>query len=163
MADSLQVDLAFAPTPDFGPRAESFMLVSGGAGPPVSPPAPSTAQLVGLAWLHALHARACLERGQPWRAEWMICRVRDFALQLACLRHGLPAAHARGYDRLPTEVLEPFRTTLAGRLDPADLRRAFHAAMDQLLAEVEQADPELADRLRGPLDLVRGCDEVEAG
>src|SRR5437868_3583950 len=77
-----------------------------GVGRPRPPwPPPSVGELVGLGWLHALHARSSIERGQLWQAEYMVSGVRDQVLALACLRHGLPAAYARGADRLPPDAV----------------------------------------------------------
>ena len=64
--------------------------------------------LFGWGVTYALHARACVERGRVWQAEHYVGAVRDLALTLACLHHGLSAWEARGYDDLPTDVLAHF-------------------------------------------------------
>ena len=43
--------------------------------------------------------------------------VRDHALSLACLRRGLVAVQARGYDSLPADTLAGFDATLPASVD----------------------------------------------
>src|SRR5262249_48589716 len=58
LASTLQVDLAFAPTADFGARTPAFQRVFGEAAalPHIGPP--EVRSLIGFAWLYALHARS---------------------------------------------------------------------------------------------------------
>ena len=151
LEDTLQVDLAFAPESDFGPRAPTFRLLFGAAVElPDAPPAVA-ANLIGMGWLYALHARSCIERGEVWRAEFMISGVRDQVLVLACMRHGLPISQGRGFDRLPATVTHPLEQALVHALEAGELRRAFAVAMDGLVAETRLADPALADRIEPAL------------
>jgi hypothetical protein len=147
----LQVDLAFSPASEFGARAPTFRLLFGASVdmPQIQPP--TAAHLIGFGWLHALHARSCLERGKTWQAEYMISGVRDHALALACIRHGLPAVQGLGMDRLPRDVRVRFQSALVATLEPSELRRAFAAAMDGLLSEIRHADHDLGTRLEEPL------------
>jgi hypothetical protein len=151
LASTLQVDLAFAPAAEFRAIAPTFRLVFGTAAEPDLRPGPAAAELIGMGWLYALHARSCLRRGRPWQAEYMISGVRDYTLALACLRHGLPAVQGRGMDGLPAAVTGPVAAALARSVEAAELARAFGAATELLLAEITHADPALADRLAGPL------------
>jgi hypothetical protein len=107
--------------------------------------------MIGLGWLYALHSRSCIERGKVWQAEYMISAVRDQALALATLRHGLPAAQGRGFDGLPNTVKSEFEGALVRSLDVDELRRAFRAAIHCLLLEVGRSDRGLAASLEGPL------------
>jgi hypothetical protein len=145
--DGLQVDLAFVPDREFRPLAPTFRLVSGRAGEALPPLPAQTEPLIGMAWLYALHARSALARGRLWQAEYMIGGVRDHALALACLRHHLPAVHARGLDDLPEAVTAPFAASLVGRLDRDDMAQAFQSAMECLVDEIRAADAALAARL----------------
>src|SRR5438876_711599 len=61
LANSLQVDLAFAPQGDFAAKAPTFQLLFGTAPERPSTP-PSAEQLIGWAWLYALHVRSALAR-----------------------------------------------------------------------------------------------------
>jgi hypothetical protein len=151
LANTLQVDLAFSPAEEFGARAPTFRLLFGESVqmPQIQPP--TAAYLIGLAWLHALHARSCIERGKTWQAEYMISAVRDHALALACLRHGLPAVQGRGLDRLSREVSAPFEGALVRTLETGELRRAFAVAIEGLLRETRHSDPDLGARLAAPL------------
>jgi predicted nucleotidyltransferase len=151
LANTLQVDLAFSPASEFGARAPTFRLLFGKSVDMPHVPPPAAAQLIGMAWLHALHARSCIERGKPWQAEYMISGVRDHALALACLRHNLPAVQGRGMDRLPQEVKVRFEGAFVRTLEPEELRRAFVAAIDGLLSEIRRDDHDLATRLEAPL------------
>ena len=69
LANTLQVDLAFVTEAEFRALAPSFRLVSGKAVEPRTPPAPSIGWIIGMAWLHALHARSSIARGKLWQAE----------------------------------------------------------------------------------------------
>jgi hypothetical protein len=148
---TLQVDLAFAPASEFRALGPTFRLVFGTAHEPrhSSPPAP--VEIIGLAWLYALHARTCLARHKLWQAEYMISAVRDHALALACLRHDLPTLHGRGIDELPSEITAQFEGSLVRNLDFAELSRAFQVGVRGLLNEIRMSDEDLAKRLQEPL------------
>jgi predicted nucleotidyltransferase len=151
LSNTLQVDLAFSPAAEFGAIAPTFRLLFGSAVQRQHVQPPTAAYLIGFGWLYALHARSCIERGKKWQAEYMISGVRDHALALACLRHDLPAVQGRGLDRLPQEVSSPFESALVRSLDTEELRRAFTVAIEGLLRETRHSDPDLAERLEGPL------------
>jgi hypothetical protein len=151
LADTLQVDIAFWPAAEFGAVGPTFRLLFGTTGRPPMPPTPSAAGLAGMAWLYALHVRSSIGRGRWWQAEYMLSGMRDHVLALACLRHGLPTADGRGFDRLPPEVRAACAGGLVRSLDAAELRRAFGVVIDALLAEVGRSDPDLAGRLSAPL------------
>lgn len=151
LRSTLQVDIAFAPAADFGALSSTFRLVSGSSIdlPPGQPPAAE--EMIGLGWLYALHSRSCIERGEAWQAEYMISGVRDQALALAALRHGLPAVQGRGFDKLPDGVKAAFEGALVRSLEIDELRRAFRGATGCLLNEIGHANPALARALEGPV------------
>jgi hypothetical protein len=151
LPSTLQVDLAFVPAAEFRALAPSFRLVSGEANESRHVPPPPTNDIAGLGWLYALHARTCIARGNLWQAEYMISGVRDHALALACIRHGLPSVHGRGMDLLPSGVTAPFEGSLVRQLDAAELSRAFRVVIQGLLHEIRNLDEELAGRLREAL------------
>ena len=148
---TLQVDLAFVPATEFRALAPTFRLMFGTANEPRHVPPPPPADLIGLAWLYALHARSCIARRHVWQAEYMISGIRDTALALACLRHGLPTVHGRGMDLLPAAVAAQFAGALVRQLDTAELSRAFGVATRGLLGEIRSTDEELAGRLEQAL------------
>jgi hypothetical protein len=151
LRSTLQVDLAFAPAVDFGALGSTFRLVSGSAVDLPQPPPPAAEEMIGLGWLYALHSRSCIERGKSWQAEYMISAVRDQALALAALRHGLPAAQGRGFDKLPVDVRSRFEGALVRSLEVGELKRAFRAATACLLDEIGHSAPALAAELSDPL------------
>jgi hypothetical protein len=151
LPSTLQVDIAFWPASEFGPIGPSFQLLFGSAGERPPDGAPNPAHLIGMAWLYALHARSAIARGRLWHAEYMLSAARDQVLALACVRHGVPAAYARGVDALPTEEAEPLQAALVGSLDRAELERALRVVLERLMDETERADPSLAERLVGAL------------
>jgi predicted nucleotidyltransferase len=150
LPDWLEVDIAFTPEADFGPRGPTWRTVFGEPIEPGPSPAPSADNLAGLAWHHALHARIAIERSQPLQAEYWISAVRDLVTALACLRLGHPAAYAKGADLLPAEVTATLEPALVRSLDEPELRRALAAVAEALAGELEQSDPSLALRL-GPM------------
>lgn len=153
LRNGLQVDLAFAPTAEFGPRAPTFQLVFGTAIDKTQSIAGSAEETIALAWLFALHARSSIARGKFWQAEYMISAMRDQVLAAACIRHGLPASEGRGIDSLPEGVTMPFRGTLARALDAQELLRAFRATMGGLIREIRDHDAGLERLEQTLLDL----------
>jgi hypothetical protein len=151
LQSTLQVDLAFAPAADFGALSPTFRLVSGTAAEPAQSPPPAVDEMIGLGWLYALHSRSCIERGKVWQAEFMISAMRDQALALAAVRHGLPAAQGRGFDPLPSNVRSSFEGALVRSIDTHELKRAFRIATECLLTEIKHANPAVAIALEGPL------------
>ena len=142
----LQFDLSFTPASEFGANGPKFKLLFGMAvkKPFVRPPLAQ--ELFGYAVHHALRARFCIERGRYWHAEYWTSGVRDYALSLACRRRDLPAHHGRGFDDLPSSVLEYFQDALVRSLDRDELLRALGCAIACLLREADEVQ-ELADKV----------------
>jgi len=151
LASTLQVDLAFSPAAEFGAIAPTFRLIFGAPVRQTQTTEPDAAQLIGLAWLYALHARSSIARGRAWQAEYMISGVRDHVLALACLRHGAASAQGRGMDSLPPDATAAITGALVRSLDIGELARAFRVATEALLAEAGQVDASLAGRLADTL------------
>lgn len=143
----LEVDIAFTPAADFGPRGPNWQTVFGESADPGPAIGPRSNDLIGLAWHHVLHARACIERGKPWQGEYLISGVRDQVLALACRRLGHTATYAKGADLLPSELTATLQATLVRSLDDAELRRALSAVTNELATELDRTDPTLAARL----------------
>ena len=59
--------------------------------------------------------------------------MRDHALSLACLRQGLPAVQARGYDDLSAETLAGLKAAHVGAVEPGTLRAALAASVRALM------------------------------
>jgi hypothetical protein len=143
LPDALQFDLSLTPAPRFAPAGPRFRLLFGEtAGRDVADPPkpPAAGDLFGWGVIYGLHTRACIERGRVWQAEHYVGAVRDHALSLACLRRGLPAVQARGYDDLPADTLATLEQTHVGVLEPARLRSALSAAVRALLHEAREAN-----------------------
>ncbi len=129
----LQFDLSFTPASEFGATSPKFRLLFGSAVERQPPVSPDPDELFGYAVHHALRARVSIERGRVWLAEYWITSVRNYALSLACVDHGLSAHHGRGFDELPAGVLARFNGALVRALDRAELLRALRIAIDGLL------------------------------
>ncbi len=151
LSNSLQVDLAFAPEADFGPRGPTFRLLSGNAKELPNAQAQTAEELIGFAWLYALHVRSAAARGKLWQAEYMVSAARDYVLAAACRRHGVPTGEGRGIDQLPDSVTQPLRGALVARLEPDEIVRAFGVVVERLLDEARQTDARLATRLEPAL------------
>jgi hypothetical protein len=140
LPDALQFDLSMTPAAQFRPGGPRFRLLFGQtAGDMKAPQPPLAHDLFGWGVIYALHARACIERGRVWQAEHYVGAVRDHALSLACLRQGLPAVQARGYDDLSVETLERFEDTHVGAVEPGALRTALAASVRALMREGAEA------------------------
>jgi hypothetical protein len=152
LPDGLQFDLSMTPAAQFRPAGPRFRLLFGAtaAGNSEVPkpqvagdlfiPTPSIAHdLFGWGVIYALHARACIERGRVWQAEHYVGAVRDHALSLACLRQGLPAVQARGYDDLSAETLVRFEDAHISAVEPGALRAALAPSVLALMREGAEA------------------------
>jgi len=148
----LQFDLSFTPASKFGATGPKFKLLFGKAiEKPYNPP-PTAHDLFGYAVHHALRARFCIERGKFWQAEYWISSLRDYALNLACLRLGLPANNGRGYDALSEDVHSKFKNTFVASLEQDELQRALTACIEGLLSQTSQQ--ELASQIEPQLRLL---------
>lgn len=152
LPDALQFDLSMTPAEDFrpaGPRWRTLFGETAEGETRATPPDPH--DLFGWGVIYALHSRSCIERARSWQAEHYVGAVRDHALALACLREGVPAVQARGYDDLSAETLARFAATHVAALDAATLRAALAASVQALLREGENARlphaPLVAERL----------------
>ena len=166
LRDTLQLDLSMTPASQFRPAGPRFRLVFGetASDDAEAPPPPvvgdlfiSTPAVAGdiFGWgvIYALHSRACIERGRGWQAEHYVGAVRDHALALACLREGVTAVQARGYDDLSPETLARSEAAHIGSLEPAALRAALAAVVVALTREGAEARlphaQAVAERLAG--------------
>jgi hypothetical protein len=146
LPEALQFDLSMTPAAQFRPAGPRFRLLFGKTAADHSavpaptgglfiPTPPVAEDIFGWGAVYALHARACIQRRRLWQAEHYVTAVRDHALALACLRLGLPAVQARGYDDLPAETLARFDDTHVGTLEPEALRAALAASVLALMQE----------------------------
>jgi hypothetical protein len=148
LPDVLQLDLSMTPAAQFRPAGPRFRLLFGAtaadesdaptpsvAGDLFLPTPPVAGDIFGWGVIYAIHARACIERGRIWQAEHYVGAVRDHALSLACLRQGLPAVQARGYDDLSAETLGRFEDAHVGAVEPGVLRAALAASVLALMRE----------------------------
>lgn len=160
LPNSLQVDLAFVLETEFRALAPTFRLMFGKANEPRHSSPPSTETIIGMAWLYALHVRSSIRRQKLWQAEYMISGLREHALALACIRHGLPAVHAAGIDMLPSTVTESFAECLVQGLDANELSRAFAAVVRALVEQIRSIDEDLALRLEETLARLSDTDQT---
>lgn len=151
---TLQVDLAFVPQGEFRPIAPTFKLIFGEAKEMQRFPAAAPRDVIGLAWLHALHARSCIVRGKLWQAEYMVSAARDYVMALACMRHGLPAIHGRGMDLLPESATKRLTQSLVRELDARELWRAVEVVVDGLVTEVNYSDADFGARITADLNRI---------
>jgi hypothetical protein len=146
----LELDLSFTTASEFGPGGPKVRLLFGKAVErPDEPPTPAQ-ELFGYAVHHTRHARAAIERGRYWQAEYWISAVRDHGLHLACRRRGLDGWFGRDFDRLPAEVVDPWNDALVRSLERDELHRALGSAVAALLRESAEAG-EMAEKLEGQL------------
>ena len=129
------------PAAQFRPAGPRLRLLFGetAAGQSEASTPPAAGDLFGWGVIYALHAHACIERGRVWQAEHYVGAVRDYALSLACLRQGLPAVQARGYDDLSDEILARFEAAHVGAVEPGALRAAHGASVLALMREGAEA------------------------
>jgi predicted nucleotidyltransferase len=137
MRSTLQVDIAFWPSSEFGATGPTFRLLFGETNSLPASGQPDRAELVGLAWLYGLHVRSALARGRVWQALYMLNGMRDHVMSLWCLRCGVNAVQGRGVDDVPG--VEAFAGTLALSTHPEELGRAFRVVTGLLAGEIEDS------------------------
>ena len=147
----LQFDLSFTPAAKFGATGPKFRMLFGNSVERPYAQLQSAQEIFGYAVHHALRARFCIERGRYWHAEYWISSTRDYALSLACHRLGLPTSYGRGFDDLPTEVLDRFLCSLVASLERTELFRALTCVIEELLhegTEVQELAAKVEPQLR---------------
>jgi hypothetical protein len=155
--DTLQVDLSFWPATELRAIGPKFNLIFGVAGESRPAPEPDSKDLIGMAWLYALHVRSSIARSRLLQSECMLSGMRDNVLALMCKRHGVAAVQGRGLDDLPEQDRARAAECLARSLEPVELKRAFRLTVSALLEEVRCADPGLATKLERPLSSFVNC------
>ncbi len=147
---ALQLDLSMTSATQFRPSGPRFRLLFGSTADEPATPSPQVAgdlfiatpavgrDIFGWGVIYAMHARTCIERGRRLQADHYVGAVRDHALTLACLREGVTAVQARGYDDLSAETLGRFEGAHVGRAEPRPLRAAA-ASVVALMHEGAQA------------------------
>ena len=130
----LQLTCHSPPAAEFGAIGPKFKTLFGTAVDKPHVPPPPARDLFGYVVHHELRARFCIERGRYWQAEYWISAVRDYGLNLACRRRGLPAREGRGFDDLPADVHDAFRDALVTSLTRDDLLQALGVAVRALLS-----------------------------
>jgi len=155
--NTLQVDLSFWPTNELRAVGPKFNLIFGAAGEPISAPVPDSEDLIGMAWLYALHVRSSIARSRLLQAEYMLSGMRENVLVLMCKHHGVAAVQGRGLDDLTEEQKARAAECLVRSLEPVELKRAFRLTMGALIAEVRRADSGLATKLEGTLNRIVNC------
>jgi len=151
LPNCLEIDVAFAPAAEFGALGPQFRVVFG---TPVAlrHNAPvDVSDLIGRGWHHILHARACIERGKSWQAEYWISALRDHTLTLACVRFGERTDYAKGVHSLPSDITLALEDGLVRSLAADELWRALQVGASGFLREVRELMPEVASRLNEPL------------
>jgi hypothetical protein len=155
--NTLQVDLSFWPTRELRALGPKFSLIFGAAAEPISAPVPDSKDLIGMAWLYALHVRSSIARSRLLQAEYMLSGMRDNVLALMCKRQGVAAVQGRGVDDLTEEQKARAAECLARSLELVELKRAFGLTVSALLEEVRWADPGLAAKLERTLNSIVSC------
>lgn len=151
---TMQIDLSFWPTGDFRSLGRPVTMLFGRTGGPADNTTVGPGQFVGMGWLYAVHVRSAIARGRLWQAVHMIDGLRDQAIGLMCLRNDLPPRQGRGVDRLPDVDQAGLAATRASSVDVTALQGSFTAAVDLLVAEIRDAQPDVARRLAPVLQLL---------
>jgi len=157
LENTLQVDLSFWPFGELRATGPKFSLIFGTAEESIPAPLPNANDLIGMAWLYALHVRSSVARGRWLQAEHMLSGMRDNVLALMCKRYGVPDVQGRGLDDLPEGERVRAAECRAGSLETEELKRAFRITAEALLEELGSTDPALAAKLTRPLKLMVLC------
>jgi hypothetical protein len=149
--NTLQVDISFWSADRFCALGPNFKLIFGADNRAQPFAQANSDELVGFAWLYALHVRSSIARKRRLQAEYMLSSMRNHVFALACLRHGLPARDGRGFDDLPGGVKNGFEECYPLSIEAEELHRALQRTMAALLAEIRLRDVDLATRIEPTL------------
>lgn len=152
--DWLQVDLSFAPEAAFHKATERFKPLFGAyrtSHTPIRDPG----EALGWAILWARTARASIDRGRLWSAEFCISALRDETLAMACAARGIRSGHGRGTDDLPDDVIRAHEDSLVRSLSPDELERALDNALILLAREAAELEDERLARIVRSLPSLR--------
>ena len=145
LPDLLTARIAIVPAARFGPRpGVPFHQVFGPVGTPAAD-ALGAPDLVGPAWLAALHTRTALLRGDGPSAALALDGLRDALIALAGARTGAPPGYLEPADR------DRIRATETGSRDVGAVAKAFGVAVQILDAELQAVAPVVADAVALPL------------
>lgn len=146
----LQVDLSFTPQTGFGSAGPDFMLHYGRQDKNTQITPPNAAELYGYMVHHLVRVRICIERNRLWQAEFWLNEARNYALKLCCLFRGLKTDHGRGFDDLPSDILEPYKNSFVKQ----PTREEITKGLSVILSQLDNISPEvnlLNGRLRKQL------------
>jgi hypothetical protein len=152
--DCLQVDISFTPVSAFASNGQNFKLLFGSFIDNNSVNKPSIYDLAGYAVHHALRARVCIERKRFWNAEYWLSAARDHALTIAALKAEADTSYGKGYDDLPSEVLERFNASFVTTLQRDELFRCLEEVTNGLIFILKD-DEELLNSLGKKLLLIQ--------
>ena len=147
LTSSLQIDVSFWPHDQFRATEPGFRLLFGSPTTPTEPAPSNPDQVIGWAWLFAIHARSSIARGKRWQAAMMIDELRNRVIDLKCFRAGLNPWHGREVDQLPPVELEQLAATRTPSLATDELDAARVALVTHLEHEVALLNPARAARL----------------
>jgi hypothetical protein len=159
LRNTLQVDLAFWRTEDFAAIGPAFRLIFGEAREPRAAVQSNPGDLIGMAWLHALHVRSSLLRGRVLQADYMLSGMRNHVFELTCLRCGVIAKQGRGLDDLPALERSAAGNCIPQGLQPSELKRAFRTTMEALMREIGHLDQKPESALVEALEALRDVAE----
>jgi hypothetical protein len=152
--NTLQMDFSFWLSGALRAIGPKFSLIFGTVANPVPATVPDSDELIGMAWLYALHVRSSIVRSRLLQAEHMLSGMRDNVFALACKRHGVASVQGRGLDDLPNEQRARAAECRARSLEPAELKRVFQITLQTLIQEVRCADPRHGGQAGAPTKLV---------
>jgi hypothetical protein len=155
--NTLQIDLSFWPATELCAIGPKFSLIFGTPRESKPAPVPDSKDLIGMAWLYALHVRSSIARSRLLQAEHMLNGLRDNVLALMCKHHGVASVQGRGLDDLAEQQKARAAECRSRSLQPVELKRAFRVTVGTLLEEVRCADRGLATKLEGPLSRIVNC------
>ncbi len=156
LKNTLQVDVAFWRAEDFAPMGPNFRLIFGEARPTRPAMQANPSEVIGLAWLYALHVRSSLARARVLQTEYMLSGMRNNVFELTCLRHGVIAKQGRGLDDLPPSERTIAASCIPQSLEPCELTRAFRNTMELLVTEIRHVRGKLGNSLSEVLGHIAG-------
>jgi hypothetical protein len=153
-SNGMEMDLSVSSEKEFGARGPNFSLVFGTAVDRTKFPEPTSNDIIGWGWHHTLHANSAIERGRSWHALFWLNGLREYIMELRCIRFGVPHAQSRGIDQLPSHELAGLKDTLICAMDTKELRRALRALTREFVRELMYHDSALAEKIENIMNIM---------
>lgn len=100
-------------------------------------------------WYPVIKCVAAINRGEMWRATYMLEQIRQQTIELASMNHGIDIRNYSEVDQLPEMLLVQLRHTLPTNITTEAIRRALQATVELFFAQAKVFEEEMQFQMAG--------------